>query len=176
MGNQLTTGFLCGICGQRHEVLPLSFSVKAPLAVTKISSEQVEGRVVITPDQCAIDNTIFYLRGRFLLPVRDLEQPFIWGIWAEVSPKNFMRTNELWKTEGRESEPAFRGYLDSQLPLYGSTLNLEVSVATQKVGWRPHFTVLNADHPLAREQREGISLERVEAIAAWVFHTQVQEP
>jgi hypothetical protein len=35
----------------------------------------------------------------------------------------------------------------------------------QVVGWRPHFTVLDQDHPLALEQRDCITLRRVEDIA-----------
>jgi hypothetical protein len=172
VGFELTTGFFCSGCGQRHEVLPLSFSVKAPRAAAAVPPEKVERRVVINPDQCVIDNERFFLRGRVVVPVHGLPEPFIWGVWAEVGPKNFIRTNQLWKTEGREFEPVYFGYLDTEIPLYGSTVNLQVSVQTQRVGRRPHFTVLEPEHPLALEQRNGISLKRAEEIAAWALHGQ----
>jgi hypothetical protein len=170
MGSELKTGFACSVCGVRHDVLPLSFSVKAPLAVVKIPAEELQQRVVITPDQCVIDDRDFYLRGRIPVPIIGLEEPFIWGVWVEVSPKNFVRTIEMWNTIGREAEPAFSGWLDTELFLYGYTINLEVSVETQVVGRRPHFRIVDQNHPLAREQRDGISIERVEKIAEQILH------
>jgi hypothetical protein len=132
--------------------------------------ENLEQRIVFTPDQCVIDGRDFYLRGRILVPVIGVEEPFVWGVWAEVSPTNFVRTNELWTVEGREAEPAFAGWLNTQLPVFGDTFNLEVSVQTQRVGKRPHFTVVDEEHPLAVEQRNGITMRRVEEIAERMLH------
>jgi len=132
--------------------------------------EEMEQRIVFTPDQCVIDGKDFYLRGRILVPVIGVEEPFVWGVWAEVSPVNFVRTNELWTVEGREAEPAFPGWLNTQLPVFGDTFNLEVSVQTQRVGKRPHFTVVDEEHPLLVEQRNGITMRRVEEIAESTLH------
>jgi hypothetical protein len=170
MGNELLSGFVCSVCGERHEV-PLSYSVKAPMAAAAVPMEELEHRVVFTPDQCVIDGKDFYLRGRILVPVIGVEEPFVWGVWAEVSPINFVRTNELWTVEGREGEPAFPGWLNTQLPVFGDTFNLEVSVQTQRVGKRPHFTVVDEEHPLAVEQRNGITMRRVEEIAERMLHS-----
>ena len=101
---------------------------------------------------------------------------FIWGVWAEVSPKNFIRTHDLWTQSGREAEPAYPGWLDTDLPLYGPTVNLEVSVHTQAVGRRPHFEILGESHSLRREQRQGITLSRVEEIAAALLHDGLPSP
>jgi hypothetical protein len=169
MGNELMSGFVCGVCGERHE-LPLSYSGKAPMAAGKIPVDELEQRIVITPDQCVIDDKDFYLRGRILVPVIGVEEPFVWGVWAEVSPINFVRTNELWTVEGREAEAAFPGWLNTQMPVFGDTYNLEVSVQTQPVGKRPQFTVVDEEHPLAIEQRDGISMRRVEEIAERMLH------
>jgi hypothetical protein len=169
MGVESESGFGCSVCGERH-VLPLSYSVKAPLAVGSVPPDELEPRVLITPDQCVIDGKDFYLRGRILVPVIGLDEPFVWGIWAEVSPKKFVRTNELWSVEGREQEPPFQGWLNSQLPVFGNTFNLEVSIQTQPVGHRPQFRVVDPDHPLAIEQRDGITMERIEEIAVMMLH------
>jgi len=175
VSSELKTGFQCRICGERHDVLPLSYSVKAPLAVTAIPLDEFEKRVVITPDQCVIDGRDFYLRGRILVPVIGLDEPFVWGVWAEISPKYFIRANDLWNVPGRESEPAFPGWLNTELPLFGNTINLEVAVQTQVVGRRPHFVVSDSDHPLAIEQRNGITQQRVEEIAETILHGKKSE-
>jgi hypothetical protein len=172
MSKELINGFACKVCGQRHDVLPLSYSVKAPVAAVAIPPVELERRVVITPDQCIIDGKDFYLRGRILVPVIGVDEPFIWGVWAEISPKTFLRANELWKVQGREAEPPFQGWLNTELPLFGNTINLEISVQTQQVGRRPHFTVVDPEHPLAIEQRNGITLQRVEEIAEMILHAQ----
>ncbi|HEX4154548.1 MAG TPA: DUF2199 domain-containing protein [Acidobacteriaceae bacterium] len=175
MESDATPGFLCRICGRRH-VLPLSYSVKAPLAVASIPPNEIASRVVITPEQCVIDNRSFYLRGRIPVPIHGptgiLDQPFIWGVWAEISPKNFLRTQQLWKMPGRESEPPFPGFLNSEIAPYGQTLDLELTVHTQPVGRRPHFYLTDPIHPLAIEQRTGITLPRVEEIAERLLHPQ----
>ncbi|WP_213806054.1 DUF2199 domain-containing protein [Granulicella sp. dw_53] len=170
MAIELKTGFSCNVCGEHHDVLPLSYSVKAPLAAAAVPVDELEQRVVITPDQCVIDGRDFYLRGRIPVPVLGLEESFIWGVWVEVSPKDFIRTNDLWNAAGRETEPPFRGWLNSELVLFGDTINLEVSVQTQIVGRRPHFTVVDQDHPLAIEQSNGITIRRAEEIAEQILH------
>jgi hypothetical protein len=170
MGGEVFSGFACTVCGERHDVLPLKYSVKAPQAVLAVSSEELEERVVITADQCVIDNRDFYLRGRILVPVRGLDAPFVWGVWAEVSPVNFIRSNELWNTEGRERERPFSGWLNNDLFLFGNTINLEVDIHTQPVGQRPQFMISNPDHPLAIQQRHGITIEQVQDIAEMILH------
>ncbi len=167
---------MCSICDQQHEDLPLSYSVKAPQAVASIPVNELEQRVVLTPDQCVIDGRDFYLRGRIPIPVDGLSEPFIWGVWAEVSPKTFMRTDELWSTEGRENEPPFTGWIDTQIFPYGNTINVEVFIHTQPVGQRPQFEISDPEHPLAIEQREGITMERVQEIAETILHPDVDEP
>lgn len=167
---ELTTGFDCRTCGMRHATLPLSFSVKSPHAIAAIPHWQRSTRMVITPDLCVIDNTHFYVRGRIVLPIHGLAEPFIWGVWAQASAKSFYRTYRQWRMPGRESEPPFRALLATNLSLFADTLGLGVDVHTQVVGRRPHFVVRSSTHPLGQEQRSGISLQRVEEIAALLLH------
>jgi hypothetical protein len=170
MGGEVFTGFACTVCGERHDVLPLKYSIKAPEAVLAVPPDELEKRVVITADQCVIDGREFYLRGRILVPVQGLDAPFVWGVWAEVSPMSFLRANDLWHVQGREQEPVFPGWLNNDLFLFGNTLNLELAVHTQPVGERPLFTISNPEHPLAIQQREGISIENVQDIAEMILH------
>lgn len=164
-------GFTCGICYEWHENLPVSYSAKVPSAVASIPEAELDRRVIFTLDQCVIDSRDFYLRGRIPVPIIGVEQPFIWGVWARISKDDFLRANDMWKVPGRETEPPFRGWLDTAIPFYGDTLNLALRVWTQVVGRRPSFEVLNPTHPLVREQHEGISMQRVRDIAAEFVHS-----
>lgn len=170
---ELHTGFRCRLCGLKHDILPLSFSVKAPYAVATIPEHQRAQRVALTPDQCVIDGRQFFLRGRILIPLLDHVEPFIWGVWAEISPKAFLRTEELWRASAREQEQPFPGWLATELPIYGRTLHLALQVHTQPVGRRPHFVLQDAAHPLGREQQHGVPLARVEEIAASLLHARL---
>jgi len=87
--------------------------------------------------------------------------------------REFQRTIDLWETEGREREPPYFGWLTSELPIYDpSTLSLRTHVHTQPVGTRPRIELEPTDHPLAIEQRQGISMSRVEEIAGMLHHQE----
>src|SRR5579862_9023981 len=166
----MNEGFKCGICGKWHDKLPMSYSVKVPSAVPAIDDSELESRVVFTLDQCVIDKRAFYVRGRIPVPVLGRREPFIWGVWAQVGEPDFLRAHAVWKKEGREKEPPFCGWLNTPIPLYPNTLNLELRIITQVVGRRPHFEIVDSAHPLGIEQRKGISMERVREIAEAFIH------
>jgi hypothetical protein len=54
--------------------------------------------------------------------------------------------------------------------VYPTTLNLALNVHTRPIGQRPFLEVEPTDHPLAVEQREGITLDRVREINALMRH------
>jgi hypothetical protein len=168
---ELKTGFDCRVCGQRHSTLPLSFSYWAPLAVAAIPPGQINKRVVITPEQCVIDDLHFYLRGRMLVPIHGCEESFVWGVWAQVSTKNFYGAYKHWSTPGREHDPTFKGRLANDLSIFGNPAGIPLEVHTQAVGRRPHFVVSSTSYPIGRDQRMGITLDRAEEIAATLLHS-----
>jgi hypothetical protein len=70
-----------------------------------------------------------------------------------------------------QREQPYFGWLSTELPLYQpSTLSLKARVHTQPVGQRPFIEVEPTDHPLAVEQRTGITLARVQEIAEALLH------
>jgi hypothetical protein len=92
-------------------------------------------------------------------------------VWTSLSRDNFARTLDIWDREGREAEPPMFGWLRVVLPTYEpSTLNLRTMVHTQPLGLRPLVELEPTEHPLAVEQREGITLARVQAIAERLLH------
>jgi hypothetical protein len=171
MSDETPNSFQCGMCGQWHDGPPMSYSEKVPHAVTAIPDAELDRRVVFTLDQCVIDQREFYLRGRIPVPVIGRQEPFIWGVWALVSQEDFIRCNERWKVEGRETDPPFQAFLHTRLPMYGDTVGIELKVRTQVVGRRPHFEVVDTKHPLAVEQQEGMTMERARQIAESVIHS-----
>jgi hypothetical protein len=128
-------------------------------------------RSVLEAETCIIQAQHYFVRARLVIPVLDAEEDFEWGVWVSLSKDNFGRILDLWTAQGREQEPAYFGWLSTQLPPYPTeTLNLKTEVHTERVGARPHVVVEPTDHPLAVEQRGGITTERVREIAEKLLH------
>jgi hypothetical protein len=166
----MNDGYTCKSCGQTHAELPMCYGAEAPASWEAIPPEERGGRGGLSADQCVIDDQFFFVLGRLEIPVIGQDESFCWLVWVSLSEKNFLRMNELWSTAGRESEPPYFGWLNTSLPCYPNTLSLKTHVHTRPVGKRPYIELEPTDHPLALEQRNGITLERVQEIAECILH------
>ncbi|MFG2340947.1 DUF2199 domain-containing protein [Streptomyces yangpuensis] len=126
---------------------------------------------LLSSDQCVIRGQHYFVKGRIEIPVIGSGEMFSWGVWVSLSRESFSRAVELWDTPGREAEKPSFGWLTTDLPVYPTTTRyLKTHVHTRPVGERPFVELEPTDHPLAVEQRTGITLERVREIAAAVLH------
>jgi hypothetical protein len=164
------SGFVCQTCGEYHPDLPLCFGAAAPALWFQIPEEQREARALLSSDQCIIDDEHFFILGRLALPIVGTNENFVWLVWVSLSESNFDRASALWHVEGRESEPPYFGWLQSALPYASSTLALATNVHTAPLGERPFIELQPSDHPLFREQNEGITWARVQQIAEESIH------
>jgi hypothetical protein len=164
-------GYLCHCCGERHDGLPMSYGTDAPAYWSP--SFAGDESSTLEPELCIVRAQHFFVRARLVIPVVDASPAgdFEWGVWVSLSRPNFARALEIWTTPGRENEPPCFGWLSTELPLYQpSTLELKTNVHTQVVGERPLVELEPTDHPLAVEQRTGITLARVQEIAEALLH------
>jgi hypothetical protein len=162
--------YRCGVCGELHEGPPLSYGFGAPLAYYGVSKWWRWYRCFLTTDTCRIDEKHFFILGNLRLPIVGLEKSFSWTAWVSLSKENFERALSLWETPGREKERPYFGWLSNSIPGYPATMNLKTQVHTQPVGTRPEIELEPTEHHLAREQRDGISWERVKEIASIANH------
>jgi hypothetical protein len=166
------TSYLCHCCGERHDGLPMSYGTDAPAYWDPSLADNESS--MLEQEQCIIKAEHFFIRGRLVIAVTDAPPgtEFDWGVWVSLSRDNFARALSLWTTAGREQEPPCFGWLSTDLPIYQpSTLSLKTQVHTQTVGKRPLIELEPTDHPLAAEQRTGITLARVQEIAETLLHT-----
>lgn len=163
-------GFRCRRCGELHDELPMHYGPTAPAPWFMIPEEEREQRCLLSSDQCIIDDKHFFIVGNLEIPVAGVPERFSWDVWVSLSEKSFARACALWDKQGRESEPPYFGWLSTALPCYPDTLLLKTMVHTREVGVRPRIELEPTDHPLAVEQREGITLARVQEIAEIVLH------
>jgi hypothetical protein len=162
-------GFVCSCCGQRHDDQPMVYHAEAPIYWS--GRRLPFSRSRLSSDQCVIKGEAFFIRGLVEIPVVDADDVFAWGVWVSLSKETFVRADKLWQMPGREHEPPYSGLLSTELGLYSPwTVNLKSHVHTRPVGRRPLIELEPTDHPLAVEQRTGISMERVRQIAETILH------
>lgn len=162
-------GYTCSCCGEYHAELPMGYSATAP----DVWDASFEGRAdsLLSSDQCVIKAQHYFIKGLIEIPVIGSDEVFSWGVWVSLSRDNFSRAADMWNTPGREDEKPYFGWLTTELPIYSpGTTNLKTNAHTRPVGQRPFIELEPTDHPLAVEQRTGISLDRVREIAEAVLH------
>jgi hypothetical protein len=164
------TGFLCSCCGQWHEGLPLDRLFDAPAPSILHAAEEHGVEVESSPDWYVIGHETCLIRGLLPIPVIDGPEEFRWGVWFSLSATNFLRVLETWESGAPAEEPMYFSYLCNTLPDYPDTLFLEGSVDARSATQRPRFYLHDADHPLVRDQREGITMAEVHAMYERYLH------
>lgn len=162
-------GFACHSCGQHHPGPPLAFGWDAP---AYWSQELVADPLnVLEQEICVINGQGFFVRGLIEIPVFDSDDVLTWNVWVTLSKDSFFRTVKLWDQPDRETQPPYFGWLSTQIRAYSQpTLDLKTHLHTRPVGQRPLIALEPTDHPLAVEQRTGISRSRVQEIASRLRH------
>ncbi|MFD4233127.1 DUF2199 domain-containing protein [Streptomyces sp. NPDC058542] len=162
-------GFTCSCCGSHHVELPMNYSAEAPCFWEPSFADSTD--CLLSPDQCVIRAQHYFVKGLIEIPITGSDEVFSWAAWISLSRDNFARSADLWDTPGRETEEPYFGWLSTDLFLYTpSTINLKTHVHTRPIGQRPLIELEPTDHPLAVEQRTGITMERVREIAEAVLH------
>lgn len=160
----------CACCGKQFNSLPLNYGAAAPDYWFQIPEAERESRALLDSDFCTIDGEHHFIRGCIEIPVIGTDEVFVWGVWVSLSEASIQRVMELWDANVAEEEPPRFGWLSTNIRVYPSTLNLKTSVHLRSGGLRPRIEVEPTDHPLAREQRDGMTIERVQEIASRLLH------
>lgn len=161
----------CPCCGQAHNgVFDLAYdkpdfwqgsdeknSNDAALTSTNFLSE----------DFCALDGQHFFVRCVLQLPILGSEGVhFGFGVWSTLSADNFKRYVDTFDAGEQSSLGPWFGWLSNRLNGYPDTLNLKCQLHLQDGRQRPYIELEPTDHPLARDQRDGIAFDRVLEIYA----------
>src|SRR4051812_9652629 len=161
-------GFRCATCGVWHEGVPLDFAVALP--ELGIPADERSERVWTDGDFCVVDGKELFVRGCLEIPVLDAPGPLVYGVWTSLSEKSFRRAQELANTSVAPDEPAWFGWFANSLSGYPDTLLLKSLVHPRSGGLRPTVELEPTDHPLAVEQRDGITAERLVDIVERLLH------
>lgn len=168
--------YRCAECGKWHSGSP-SFSYKYPVYYFDVPEDELDCRVQVTDDLCQIEPApddgdgvmIHCIRVILEIPIIGLNEPFTWGVWVTQSKESFDRYVETYD-EDQSAEGSF-GWLAVNMPFYDGTradenlVNLECDVHWGPPGQRPTVRLWECDHPLAVDQRSGISWDKAAGIA-----------
>jgi hypothetical protein len=147
-----------------------SFGAHAPLRYYEVQSDERERRCSLGSDDCVFDEKWFFVRGCIEIPVHGEEEVISWGVWVSLSEPSYVQWLNAFKKKKRSQTGPFFGWLNSWLKPYPDMVNLKTMVHLKDHGIRPYIELEPTDHPLAIEQREGISVERVAEIYSTMVH------
>jgi hypothetical protein len=156
----------CSSCGAKHHGL---FDVAYgkpdawPGSVEKSPNVEVlSARHVLTEDFCILDGRYFFIRSVLRLPIRGAAGAALGlGVWCGLMEEKFHAYVESFDEGLQAHFGSWAGRLSNRLRGYPDTLNLRVRVWPSEGRRRPQVTLVDDDHPLAREQCDGVTFERL---------------
>lgn len=93
------------------------------------------------------------------IPVVDSDtEVFEFGVWSTLSAESFRRYFDTFDDTDQSKLGAMFGWFANRLDGYPDTLSLACDVLPQDNGQRPLIRFHDTDHPLAVQQREGVTL------------------
>lgn len=163
--------FRCQVCDEWHEGLP-DLGFDAPLHYYQLSDEERRSRATRSSDLCTIDDDSFFVRGVIELPIRGAADRFGIGAWVSLKEENYQRYVELYDAEDPGDEGPYFGWLCNRIAGYPDTLSLKTHLCLRPAPARPAIELEPTDHPLAVQQREGISPEEIQEVIQHALHPE----
>lgn len=148
----------CSLCGQTHAGFP-AFHADRPAPYWDVPPEKRDSDVFLTSDSCVIADRFFFVHGCLEIPIHGTDDVLTWGVWVSLKEENFFLWQDHFDVPIRSHIGPFFGWLCTRLPLYPDTLHLKTHVHLRDHGLRPRIELERTDHPLSREQHEGLSVE-----------------
>ena len=154
--------YQCLTCGKIHDDLP-DIAAAKPDHFFDVPENERTRRVKLTSDTCIIDNRDHFIRGVIEIPIHDHPNAFGFGVWVSQKMENFFKYLENF--DSAEIGPYF-GWLCTRIKYYPQdTLGLKTRAHFRSGNLRPRIELEPTDHPLAVDQRDGMSLTKAWEIA-----------
>lgn len=165
-------GWTCPCCGARHDgVFDLASSRpyhwRDGAGTRADPGAPAAGDNFLSDDLCVVDGQHFFVRGVLRLPIIGAPgESFGYGCWSSLSKHNFGVYSDSFDGDRQGSLGPWQGWFSNRLKGYPDTLKLKCRVVPQDGRKRPHITLEATSHPLAIEERQGITFERLLEIYA----------
>jgi hypothetical protein len=156
----------CATCGQEHDWSGMEPSFDRPDVYYTIPEDERPMRTLAGKSDCRIRDAAdtecrYFLRVLLPIPIRGESAVCNWGLWVEVSERDYRRAWDRWDDSNQAAEPPFPGALANAVAEYPSTVGLPGFVQLTGPTTAPQFTFASGlEHPFVVEQREGVFPER----------------
>jgi hypothetical protein len=155
--------YRCTVCGQGHDDLP-AFGLDRPDQFWDVPEDKRDCDVFLTADSCVIADRFFFIRGCVEIPITDADGSFSLGVWVSLNEDSFFAWQESFDLDPRDHIGPFFGWFCSRIPIYPDTMHLKTHVHLRNKKLRPLVELEHTDHPMALDQRNGISMQ-----TAWQY-------
>ena len=115
----------------------------------------------LSEDFCVMDGRYFMVRCVMEIPVHGMEYRFGFGCWGSLSRTNFEVYLDLFDNGEFEVAGPWSSWLCNQFCDYIGDDSVACWMVPQLGRQRPLLNIADEGHPLARDQRSGVSPERV---------------
>jgi len=153
----------CSCCGKRLSQHTTDIAFELPDVVWELPKDQKKRRAKFDSDFCRLDDKRYFLRGIALIPFQSRDDAFAWGLWAEVSKDDFFHSASICGKDGTGEAP-IAGKLANTPDGYEGLEGHAVTISFRSASERPTFHLLPSKHKMYREQRKGISDQRLHEI------------
>ena len=163
-------GFVCSVCGAFHAERMLDIRFGLPDSIHNLNDGDRERRAWIADDFAVLDDSRFYVRGLLEIPIPELEARFGYGVWLEVEQADFAEVLEHWQDPEQSAFAPTPGLLANEVAPYVATNGLPARLQPISADLLPTVELMDSTHPLALDQRRGISAPESDRLAATVLH------
>ena len=159
---------ICSVCGKAHAASNIELIFRRPDIIAALSIDERASRVRESEDLAILDETRYFIRCLLPLAVAGRDDPYCFGIWAEVPQSTFERIRSLWRDADQASEPAFDCRLANEIPSLPPTVGVVAKLSLSGPTTRPDIHIVECDHPLFDEQSRGITEHRVSEYGSYI--------
>ncbi|MFY0698804.1 MAG: DUF2199 domain-containing protein [Balneola sp.] len=155
-----------------YDQIPLCFGPDFPDYYFSVPPENRAERIELKESICVVDKKHFFHRGRLTIPIVDYKEDLIFNVWTSISEDNFGLRMDLWEDPKRTEQEPYFGWLQTQVPTYGDTLNKKTIAFENEVGFIPTVQMIEESCKLTSDQENGISLDEAKKIVNQILRTE----
>lgn len=155
----------CPSCGEEHQGL---FDLCGRHPAQWPHGEEYEENAALrfdgdflSEDFCVLGGEHFFVRSALLLPIKGTDLAFGFGVWCTLSRKNLDLYIESFDSGVQAHLGPFFGWFSTEMRGYPDTINIKAQLYPQNGRKRPVVKLMPDDHPLAIDQRNGITFDQV---------------
>ena len=166
--------YQCEICGKKHDVY-YGISSSEPDCMHGLSEEEKDKRVEQNREKMLlIDKSFFMIKGTIFIEIKDIFEWFRCEVWASIEVNYYLE--KLKEYENGVTDKPIYGKLENDVFFYENAKGAKVDVIFPTEGDEVTFEVLEENHPMTIDQKNGISKEQLIRWMQKIYHSKPKNP